>query len=74
MRPNSYRGCEIDCSVKGVKRGKASIKWKCVVHITALGPKEYSDLELIVSAWSAGGARANAVKHAMTYIDEFLGP
>jgi hypothetical protein len=73
MKPNIYRGFEIDCSVRGVKRGKASIKWNCVIHITAPGPKEELDLELIISAWSAGGARTNAVKHAMTYIDEFLG-
>jgi hypothetical protein len=74
MRTNSYRGFEFDCSVKGVKRGKASIKWNCVVHITAPGAKAHEDLETIVSAWSASGARAIGIKHAKTYVDEFLGP
>jgi hypothetical protein len=74
MKPNVYRECEIDCSVKGVKRGKAGIKWNCVIHITGPDGKAYSDLEIIVSAWSAGAARGNGVNHAKSCIDEYLGP
>jgi hypothetical protein len=74
MKPNIYRGFEIDCSVKGIKRGKASIKWNCVVHVAAPDARAHSDLEIIVSAWSAASARAHGVKYAMTYVDEFLGP
>jgi hypothetical protein len=74
MNPNIYRAYEIDCDVKRVKRGKASIRWHCIVRIRAPNARAHSELEILVNAWSEAGARSNGIKRAMMYIDEWLGP
>jgi hypothetical protein len=72
MKELSYRGFEIDCSVKGFKRGKASLRWTCIVRIQATDGTERSDLEITLTAWSASAARAEGFKHAHQYIDEHI--